>query len=148
MVGGSPHGQLAEWPQRVVAYLLDILCLLPLIILQVIFSQISTALGLLVNLVLVVAAFYFGYLNGATGQSPGKALTGLKVVGEKSGQVVGGGAGVIRQIAHFVDSIICLLGYFLPLVDSKKQTLADKIMGTVVITGAEKKPFGPEIFKG
>lgn len=144
---GSAHGQLAEWPQRVVAFLLDIVCLLPLVIIQVIFSQISTALGLLVNLVVTAAALYFGYLNGATGQSPGKALTGLKVVSDNTGQVIGGGPGVIRQLAHFIDSFICFLGYFLPLVDAKKQTLADKVMGTVVITGAEKKPFGPEIFK-
>lgn len=144
---GSPHGQLAEWPQRVIAFVLDIVCLLPLIILQVIFAQVSGALGLLMNLVTTAAALYFGYLNGATGQSPGKALTGLKVIGENTGQVIGGGAGVIRQIAHFVDSIICFLGYFLPLVDAKKQTLADKIMSTVVVTGAEKKAFGPELFK-
>jgi len=144
---GSAQGQLAEWPQRVVAFLLDIVCLLPLVIIQVIFSQISTALGLLVNLVVTAAALYFGYLNGATGQSPGKALTGLKVVSDNTGQVIGGGPGVIRQLAHFIDSFICFLGYFLPLVDAKKQTLADKVMGTVVITGAEKKPFGPEIFK-
>lgn len=144
---GSPHGQLAEWPQRVIAFVLDIVCLLPLIILQVIFAQVSGALGLLMNLVTTAAGLYFGYLNGATGQSPGKALTGLKVIGENTGQVIGGGAGVIRQIAHFVDSIICFLGYFLPLVDAKKQTLADKIMSTVVVTGAEKKAFGPELFK-
>src|SRR5690606_509791 len=108
---------------------------------------ISTALGLLLNLVLIVATFYFAYLNGATGQSPGKALTGLKVVNEKNGQVIGGGMGIVRNIAHFVDSIVCFIGWFLPLFDAKKQTIADKIVGTVVVTGAEKKAFGPEIFQ-
>ena len=38
-----------------------------------------------------------------------------------------------RQIAHFVDAIICFIGFLFPLWDSKRQTLADKIMTTVVL---------------
>jgi uncharacterized RDD family membrane protein YckC len=147
---GAPaggQGQLAEWPQRVIGYLLDLLCLLPLIILAVIFGAISSALGFLMNLVVLAGSFYFAYLNGTTGQSPGKRLIGLKVVNESTGQVIGGGNGVIRNIAHFVDSLVCLIGWFLPLFDAKKQTIADKIMSTVVVTGAEKQPFGPDLFK-
>ena len=143
-MGGA---QLAEWPQRVIAYLIDIGLLIPLIVVEIIFASVSSALGFLMYLVVLAAALYFGYLNGATGQSPGKALTGLKVVKESNGQVIGGGLGVIRQFAHFLDSLICLLGYLLPLVDSKKQTLADKVMGTVVLVNQPKKAFGPEIFK-
>lgn len=143
-MGGA---QLAEWPQRVIAYLIDIGMLIPLIIVQMILSNASMALGLLMNLVVFVAALYFGYLNGATGQSPGKALTGLKVVKESNGQVIGGGLGVIRQFAHFLDSFICLLGWFLPLVDSKKQTIADKVIGTVVLANQPKREFSTEIFQ-
>jgi uncharacterized RDD family membrane protein YckC len=149
--GGAPMaagpGQLAEWPQRVLGFLADLLCLLPLIILQVVFTQISTALGLLMNLVVLVASLYFAYLNGERGQSPGKALVGLKTVKETTGQTIGGVNGIIRNIAHIADSIICGIGYLLPLFDAKKQTLADKIMGTVVLSGQEKKSFGPELFK-
>lgn len=140
-------GQLAEWPQRVVATLIDAVLLIPIYIVAMIFGAIADILGLLVYFVAIAAFFYFSYLNGATGQSPGKALTGLKVVNEKTGQLIGGGNGVIRYFAHIPDSLICGIGYLLPLFDAKKQTIADKIMGTVVVTGAEKKPFGPDIFK-
>ena len=37
----------------------------------------------------------------------------------------------MRQIAHYVDQFVCYLGYLWPLWDDKRQTLADKIMGTV-----------------
>jgi RDD family len=40
---------------------------------------------------------------------------------------------VVRQIAHFVDQIICNIGYLFPLWDAKRQTLADKIMTTVCL---------------
>jgi uncharacterized RDD family membrane protein YckC len=39
----------------------------------------------------------------------------------------------VRDIAHIVDSVICFVGYLFPLWDSKRQTLADKIVGTVVV---------------
>jgi hypothetical protein len=35
-----------------------------------------------------------------------------------------------------VDSIICFVGYLFPLWDPKRQTIADKIMTTVVTTKA------------
>ncbi len=38
--------------------------------------------------------------------------------------------------AHFVDFITCFIGYLFPLWDDKRQTLADKIMRTVVVPAA------------
>ncbi|MDQ1423726.1 MAG: hypothetical protein QOD72_1224, partial [Acidimicrobiaceae bacterium] len=43
--------------------------------------------------------------------------------------------------AHVADSIICGIGYLFPLWDVKRQTLADKIMKTVVTTGGPKTDF-------
>jgi RDD family len=40
---------------------------------------------------------------------------------------------VVRQIAHIVDTLICYIGYLFPLWDSKRQTVADKIMTTVCV---------------
>ena len=150
--GGAP---LAEWIQRVVAWLLDgafIVAFYAVIwILAMVFGAISDALGLIVfllgYLVVGVYGFWIYYLNGATGQSPGKALTGLKVVSEVDGSLIGGGMGIVRGLAHFLDSLVCGLGYFLPLFDAKKQTISDKVMKTVVLANQEKKPFGPDIFK-
>ena len=88
----------------------------------------------LVGLVALGWGFYNGYLNGETGQSFGKKAVGLKLVGEQTGQVIGGGSGILRVLCHIVDSVICYIGYLFPLWDAKKQTIADKIMKTVVIT--------------
>jgi uncharacterized RDD family membrane protein YckC len=38
-----------------------------------------------------------------------------------------------RSFVHIIDGIPCYLGYLWPLWDAKKQTFADKIMGTVVV---------------
>ncbi len=43
------------------------------------------------------------------------------------------GAAIGRAFVHIVDSIPCDIGYLWPLWDSKNQTFADKIMGTVVV---------------
>jgi uncharacterized RDD family membrane protein YckC len=75
----------------------------------------------------------YGYRQGTTGSSLGKSVTKIKVVSEVTGQPLGFGMSVVRQIAHFVDAIICFIGFLLPLWDSKRQTLADKIMTTVVL---------------
>ncbi len=153
---GAPMGggQLAEWPQRVVATLIDgvivIAFLIVVFILAAILGAVSDVLGILVALVGYVAAFaiaiYFYWLTGATGQSPGKRLTGIKVIAESTGQPIGGGGGIIRYFAHIPDGF-CMIGYLWPLWDDKKQTFADKIQSTVVVTGAPKQSFGPELFK-
>ncbi|BBZ51354.1 RDD family protein [Mycobacterium heidelbergense] len=75
----------------------------------------------------------WGYRQGTTGSSLGKSVMKIKVVSEVSGQPLGFGMSVVRQIAHFVDAIICFIGFLFPLWDAKRQTLADKIMTTVVL---------------
>lgn len=150
---GMPGVQLVEWPQRVVAYLVDagivIVAFLAVFLVALVFSAINDNLGALVLLIgyvaMLGAGFYFAYLTGVKGQSPGKALIGIKVVSEDTGQPIGGGQGIVRQLAHFLDGI-CLIGYLFPLWDPKKQTFADKIMKTVVVNGP-KSDFGPAIFK-
>ena len=52
---------------------------------------------------------------------------------EKTGQPIGFGLSIVRQLAHIVDAIICYIGYLFPLWDAKRQTLADKIMTTVCL---------------
>jgi len=73
----------------------------------------------------------YGYRQGTTGSSIGKSIMKFKVVSEKTGQPIGFGLSIVRQLAHFVDAIICYIGFLFPLWDAKRQTLADKIMSTV-----------------
>jgi uncharacterized RDD family membrane protein YckC len=98
----------------------------------------SSIIGLLAQGVagLVIFAYWlwnWGYRQGTTGSSLGKGFLRFKVVSEKTGQPLGFGMSVVRQIAHFVDAVICYIGFLFPLWDAKRQTLADKIMTTVCL---------------
>jgi hypothetical protein len=57
----------------------------------------------------------------------------FKVVSENTGQPIGFGMSLVRQIAHVIDGAICYIGYLFPLWDAKRQTIADKLMKTVCI---------------
>ncbi|HEV7360140.1 RDD family protein [Mycobacterium sp. Dal123C01] len=74
-----------------------------------------------------------GYRQGTTGSSLGKTVMKIKVVSEISGQPIGFGLSVVRDLAHLVDAVICFIGFLFPLWDPKRQTLADKILTTVVL---------------
>ena len=71
--------------------------------------------------------------QGRTGYTVGKGVLGIKLIKQDTGQPMGAGLSFVRQLAHIVDAIPCYLGYLWPLWDAKRQTFADKIMGTVVI---------------
>jgi uncharacterized RDD family membrane protein YckC len=75
----------------------------------------------------------YGYKQGTTGSSIGKSLMKFKVVSEQTGQPIGFGMSVVRQIAHLLDSLVCFLGYLFPLWDAKRQTFADKIIKTICV---------------
>jgi uncharacterized RDD family membrane protein YckC len=101
-------------------------------------SSSPSALGLVVSGLASLAAIAFaiwnyGYRQGTTGSSIGKSILKFKVVSEKTWQPIGFGMSIVRQLAHFVDAIICYIGYLFPLWDPKRQTLADKIMSTVCV---------------
>ena len=75
----------------------------------------------------------YGYRQGTTGSSIGKSIMKFKVVSEKTGQPIGFGMSIVRQLAHIIDGAICYIGYLFPLWDAKRQTIADKIMGTICV---------------
>jgi uncharacterized RDD family membrane protein YckC len=73
------------------------------------------------------------WIMGGQGQSLGKKVVGMRLLSEQTGQPIGGLNAFLRDVCHFVDGIICGVGYLFPLWDVKRQTLADKIMQTVVV---------------
>jgi uncharacterized RDD family membrane protein YckC len=151
----SQWGPLAPWGERALGFLIDygvvIVVVIALYIVGLIVGAIADVLGLLVFFVAwafsLVAFAYLGYINGTTGRTPGKLVMGLKVVGEETGQTIGGGMGIVRWLAHIVDSLICYIGWFFPLWDAKRQTISDKIVKTVVTNGHPKSSVG-DAFKG
>jgi len=75
----------------------------------------------------------YGYRQGTTGSSIGKSILKFQVVSEKTGQPIGFGPSIVRQLAHIIDGAICYIGYLFPLWDPKRQTIADKIMTTICL---------------
>jgi len=71
-----------------------------------------------------------GYLQGTTGSSLGRRVTGTKLVSIVTGQPVGFGRALVRQVCHVLDFGI---GYVRPLWNGKRQTFADHIVGTIVV---------------
>ena len=107
-----------------------------------------TAFGMIVYILAYALAFAYwiwnwGYRQGITGQSIGKSVMKFKVIREKTGQPIGFGLSMVRQMAHVVDSRVCYIGCLFPLWDAKRQTLADKIMSTICVP-AEQAALNPQ----
>jgi len=123
----------ANWGQRVGAYLIDWIPQFVLIVLAVVTIRVPI-LAVLFWLASIGWIIYNRfYKAGTTGQSLGKKALNLKLVSEQTGQPIGALMAFVRDICHFVDGVICYVGFLFPLWDAKRQTIADKIVGTVVI---------------
>jgi uncharacterized RDD family membrane protein YckC len=134
---------LANWIQRVGAYLIDgLIQVIPVFILVLPYNLSATdgdpsaglgvlaALGWLLSLGIQVYNRWI--LQGQTGQSWGKKALNLRLVRMSDGQPVGPLMAFVRDICHLLDGI-CLIGYLWPLWDARRQTFADKIVSTVVL---------------
>jgi uncharacterized RDD family membrane protein YckC len=91
------------------------------------------SIGIAWILSIVYIIWNYGYRQGTTGSSIGKSIMKFKVVSEKTGQPIGFGMSIVRQLAHIIDGAICYIGYLFPLWDAKRQTIADKIMSTICL---------------
>jgi tetratricopeptide (TPR) repeat protein/uncharacterized RDD family membrane protein YckC len=74
--------------------------------------------------------------DGKTGQSLGRQLTGTRLIGFATGAPIGLGKVLLRQLCHLLDNLPCVclpLGFLWPLWDQRRQTFADKIVGSIVV---------------
>lgn len=141
--GVAPHlGQLAEWPARAGAFLIDvgmvIVAEIVLIFLLLFLASQSSTIAIILGIVGFLGLFAFSiwnqcYRQGVTGQSIGKKVVGLRLVGIETGAPIGFGMSFLRQLAHVIDGMPLYIGYLWPLWDPMKQTFADKICSTVVV---------------
>lgn len=132
---------LADWGTRAVGAIID---WLPAAILSAVFSR-AGFFSFVAWLASIAYWAWIGHLEGVTGQTPGKAIMGTRLV-DQQGQLIGSGPGIGRKFAHIVDFLVCGLGFLLPLVDSRRQTIADKLVSTYVVSGAEKRPFSVDLW--
>jgi uncharacterized RDD family membrane protein YckC len=122
---------------RTVSFCID--CVAPVAVLTVLLSVAAHTNGTGWRLVISASVYLgllgfgiwnSGYLQGATGRSLGRRVAGTALISIETGRPVGFGWAVARQIWHVVDFGV---GFLWPLRDSKRQTFADKIVGTVVV---------------
>lgn len=146
----------AQWARRVPGFLLDfapaILAIVPLAVAYVMFlaavlrvpTGTESLLGDLSGIVawiavggiLAVAALGWVIYNrwliaGRTGQSLGKRISGLRLIGDETAEPIGSLNAFTRDLVHILDLVV-LIGFLWPLWDDKRQTFADMLMQTVV----------------
>lgn len=162
--GVAAPPQLAGWGQRVLGYIIDyaVVGIPGTVAAIVMYGSIISSMGDLSDpasmnsagpsgavvglstvlyLVTIGLAIWNRWIRqGKTGQTIGKSVVGLKLVDASNGQPIGAGKAFVRDIAHILDSIICGLpiGWLWPLWDDKRQTWADKVMSTYVITAPKQ----------
>lgn len=148
--GGAPGypGPLAEWQDRLMSGLIDFVAPWALgYLLQAIGGGVNPLsrtdlnplywVGSLVQIATIGWVLFNGYQAGQTGQSFGMKQSGLRLVGEQTGQPIGGNQGLVRNLL-FIPGFCCcgllvLVDSLFPLWDAKKQTLRDKIAKSVVV---------------
>jgi uncharacterized RDD family membrane protein YckC len=98
-------------------------------------GQVSIALAGIVAFAYLV--WNLGYRQGTTGSSIGKSIMKFKIVSEKTGQPIGFGMSVVRELLYLVAAGICgilwIVAVLFPLWDAKRQTLVDKIISTIAL---------------
>ncbi|HEY8199394.1 MAG TPA: RDD family protein [Candidatus Limnocylindrales bacterium] len=130
---------------RLIAYILDGLLisfivgaiLIVLVFIAAFLGQTLQSLLLIIGAIItVVISFgYFPFFWSRDGQTLAMMPLGLRVVDEKSGEIISLGRAFLRLFGFFIDSIILGIpfGYLWVFVDSRRRAWHDLIAGTIVI---------------
>ena len=88
-------------------------------------------MGLVINYIFPALAIVAFWIYKAA--TPGKIVTGLTIIDEKSGQPPSPAQCIVRYLGYFVSTVPLCLGLIWVAFDKRKQGWHDKIAGTVVI---------------
>ncbi len=124
----------APWFARVGGSLIDTLPALPLFFAGDVSGRQSVVVTVVSLGSLALSGYNRWYLAGRTGASWGKRVTGTRLVSDRTGLPLGVGRAFLRDLAHGVDTLLFCVGWLMPLWTAKRQTLADKMVGAVVVT--------------
>ncbi|MGB4930346.1 MAG: RDD family protein, partial [Chitinophagales bacterium] len=80
----------------------------------------------------IIPLLYFVLLEGMSSATIGKFVTGIRVR-RKDGGKISFITAFVRHMGRIVSTLIFMLGYLLAFIDSKRQTLHDKIANTMVL---------------
>lgn len=160
--GGTGNAPYAQWGTRVGGYLIDVVIFIPVLVVLGFLFKHSGVLVLHLNTrrngvetrrtFSLLSVLVFGLLNlvyvtvlcgGARGQTVGMMAVGIRVVRDETFAQVGYtrafGRAVVQGVFSFIGTVVIflillwLLDMLFPLWDKKRQTLHDKIAGTVVL---------------
>jgi uncharacterized RDD family membrane protein YckC len=97
----------------------------------------TAAVAMIIGLSVIFASLAWVAYNrwmiaGKTGQSLGKRMTKIKLIGEETNTPIGAKNAFIRDLVHILDALT-LVGYLCPLWDDRRKTFGDKIMKTIVV---------------
>ena len=116
------------WERFGAAFLDGLILLVPGLILQYTVSPLVNFFGSI-----VINWLYFALQESSEQQATiGKRALGLKVT-SLTGERIDLGRATGRFFGRYLSTLILLIGYFMMLWDDKKQTLHDKLAGTLVV---------------
>jgi len=121
-------GEAAGFWRRFGGALIDALVVL---VVEFILKAVLDSAG--VALSLVFSFGYYTYFHGRTGQTPGDAALGIRVVDIESGEVIGYGRAFGRALVSIVSGLVIAIGYLWMLWDPRKQTWHDKAVRSIPV---------------
>jgi uncharacterized RDD family membrane protein YckC len=125
---GELGGPAAGFWRRLAGALIDgILLGIVETILRLITGDVGQLLGLLISI------GYFTHFHGTTGQTPGNAAVGIRVVDARDnlGRPIGYRRAFVRWAVSLLSALVVLLGFLWMLWDPNKQTWHDKAAGSL-----------------
>jgi uncharacterized RDD family membrane protein YckC len=131
---GSPTDMppLANWGWRALSGLIDaVIIFVPnTVVYKTLHPYAAAMTEMLIALAITVV---YAWMEGSTGQTPGKMAVGTRTLRQADGGLLGFGRALGRRLLHILDLVPCYLGLLWPAWDAKRQTFADKIVSSVVI---------------
>ena len=121
-------GEAAGFWRRFAAAFIDGLVV---VIVEVILRLLLHGAGIALSFVFSFG--YYTYFHGRTGQTPGDAALGIRVVDIDTGNVIGYGRAFGRALVSIVSGLVIVLGYLWMLWDPRKQTWHDKAVSSLPV---------------
>jgi Predicted membrane protein/domain len=129
----EPNLVYASFWQRFFAVFIDgIILLIPNYIFQIMFGRATLSYY---TVGIITGWLYSALMESGSWQATiGKRSMRIKVV-DLDGQRISFGQATGRHFGKFISAIIIFIGYFMMLWDEKRQTLHDKMAGTLMVEG-------------
>jgi len=89
--------------------------------------------------ILLIVALYYIFFWSYVGQTPGKALMGVRIV-RLNGKKLTFGVAAIRYLGYYLSAMTLFFGFLWILIDDKRMGWHDKLARTCVIYSWDAKP--------